>query len=331
MTTYFCTYTLHKDQNTRDQCMTLYGGMTPEDVAKELGSVRLLGRWSTVGQGKGYCIAEADTGADVARWLTQWIPMADISVVPVLDDNQQRSMILKQDPPYLVSYDKVGDGPVDGETLYMIKYQFKPGTRTEGFKIFANLTKEQDESDSGLCTPYGRYHIPSQGSGMCICSAPNASAIYQWAYNWNEMCDVYVEPVTSEEMTRKIIQSQPGFSHKHAALMEKIASSMPPVPSGPCFVTATFTFKTDEGKQEFIDILNGDDGLSVTRSWPGNESISCFSSTENPLKFVVQQKWASAGAHAEYMAMRKSTGLFDHVTSLLSEPLDIVHLESVEV
>ena len=328
MTTFFCTYTLHKDQATRDQCMTLYGGMTAEDVAKELGNVRLLGRWSTVGEGKGYCIAEADTGADIARWLTQWIPMADIEVLPVLDDNQHRAMVLKTEPPYKVPYDKVGDAPLEGETLYFIRYQFKPGKRTEGFQIFANLTEAQDAADSGACTSYGRYHVPSEGNGMCICSAPNAAALYQWAFNWNEMCDVFIEPVTLEATTRAIIQSQPGFAQKHAALMEHLTAA---APKGPCFVTATFTFKTLEGKQEFLDILNGPDGLSVTRAWPGNEFITCYTSTDNPLTFVIQQKWTTEQAHAEYMQMRKDTGLFDHVTALLEKPLDIVHLETVEV
>lgn len=41
MNKYFCEYKILPDNLTRDDCMTLFGGMTHEDDLKELGKVNL--------------------------------------------------------------------------------------------------------------------------------------------------------------------------------------------------------------------------------------------------------------------------------------------------
>ena len=58
MPTFFCEYKILDE--ARDDCMTFFGGMTPEDDLRDLGGkIRLLGRWSTVGEASGYCVCEA--------------------------------------------------------------------------------------------------------------------------------------------------------------------------------------------------------------------------------------------------------------------------------
>ena len=80
--------------------------------------------------------------------------------------------------------------------------------------------------DSGLCTSYGRWHVPSQGCGFAIASTPSAFDIYKWAYNWNALCDVEIIPVTRDEQTREVIKGGMGFQFKHNMLMEEMSEMM---------------------------------------------------------------------------------------------------------
>tara|TARA_A100001015_G_scaffold224011_1_gene252500 strand:- start:976 stop:1713 length:738 start_codon:yes stop_codon:yes gene_type:complete len=224
--TFICEYNILPDNKTRDTCLTLFGGMTYEDDLHELGDVKLLGRWACVGEARGYCVAQAKNVSSIQRWLTNWVPMADIKVTPCLDDNQQRELILGKTPSYIVPYTHVGDMPKTDESLYFIKYQFKPESRNEGFKLFSMMSQEHDKEDSGNCTSYGRWHVPSQGCGYAIASAPSVFDVYKWAYNWNELCDVVISPVTDDTVTREIIQSGVGYKVKHDMLVAEMSSLM---------------------------------------------------------------------------------------------------------
>ena len=42
----------------RDTCYTIFGGMSEEDDKKQEGKVNVLGRWGSVGLGKGHCICK---------------------------------------------------------------------------------------------------------------------------------------------------------------------------------------------------------------------------------------------------------------------------------
>ena len=147
----------------------------------------------------------------MSAWLSNWVPMADIYTVPVLTDNEHREMLLGAASDYVVPYDMVDAAPKEGESLYFIKYKFHPGKRSEGFKAFASMTQEQDETDSGDCTSYGRWHVPSEGCGYAIASAPNAAAIYKWAYNWEPLCYCEIQGVTGDATTRAILRKAPGL------------------------------------------------------------------------------------------------------------------------
>ena len=223
--TFICEYTILPEHKTRDTCMTLFGGMTESDDLRELGDVKLLGRWGCVGQAKGYCLAQAQNVASVQKWLINWVPMADIKVTPVLDDNEHRKLILKEEPRYMVEYKNVNSGPKQKESLYFIKYQFKPGCVDDGFKLFSTMTEEQDKQDSGLCTSFGRWHVPSLACGYAIASSPSVFDIYKWAFNWKDLCECTITPVTQDEVTRNCIKQGLGFKVKHQLLMEEMKKS----------------------------------------------------------------------------------------------------------
>ncbi len=223
LNTFYCEWRILPENATRDACLTMFGGMTELDDLKEQGDVKLLGRWACVGEARGFCIAQAKTVLQVQAWLTNWVSMADIKVVPCLDDNQHRELILGTEPSYVVPYEKVNYPPNENESLYFVRYQFRDGCRDEGFKIFANLTEEDDQKDPGNCTSLGRWHVPSQGCGYAIASSPSVLDVYKWAYNWNALCDVEVFPVTQDQETRDIIKSGFGYEVKRKMLMEKMS------------------------------------------------------------------------------------------------------------
>ena len=59
--------------------------------------------------------------------------------------------------------------------------------------------------------------------------------------------------------------------------------------------------------------------------------INVFESSEDTNLLVVWGKWNSQANHDSYLEMRKSTGLFDQVMDMLSEPFEVLHLDSVSV
>lgn len=154
-----------------------------------------------------------------------------------------------------------------------------------------------------------------------MASSPSVLDVYKWAYNWDSLCNCEIVPITTDEVTRKIIKSKPGFKKKHEELMEELHVEET------CFISAKFPFKDEESKNKFIDILNGPKGLEVTRNSQGCLWINCFESTDNPCEFIIQQKWEREEDHTAYLEMRKKTGLFDTVSEMLESPLEIVHMK----
>ena len=78
----------------RIPCMTYFASMTEEDDKAESVGVEILGRWSDMGNASGAFVCRADNYTDVASWLYNWAPMADINVKPICDDNSARKSIL---------------------------------------------------------------------------------------------------------------------------------------------------------------------------------------------------------------------------------------------
>ena len=206
----------------RVPCMTYFASMTPEDDEKESPGVELLGRWSVMSNASGGFVCRADKHTDVESWLYNWVPMADINITPICDDNVARRVILGKEPDFLVDYSHVNDEPEEGETLDMINYKFHSDKKKTGYNLFANLTEEQDKGDSGNCRPLGRWHNLGEGTGMAVAAAKSEGDIYKWAFNWTEICDCSIVPVLTDSQARKIISGKPDFETKLKAVQESM-------------------------------------------------------------------------------------------------------------
>ena len=209
--------------SARVPCMTYFASMTPDDDLAESTGVEILGRWSNVGNATGVFVCKAEKYSDVTSWLYNWVPMATCDVKAICDDNVARKIILGKEPDYLVDYSHVKDEPVEDEVLYHITYQFDKSKKVEGQRLFANLTKEQDDADSGKCRPLGRWHDLGSGSGMAIAAARSEEDIYKWAFNWAEMCDCEIVPVLTDAQSRNVIKSKANYEQKLKQTMESLS------------------------------------------------------------------------------------------------------------
>ena len=220
MTTFVGTWKI-MDQ-ARVPCMTYFASMTKDDDVAELGNVELLGRWSDIGTASGVCVFKAENYSDAVSWLYNWVPMATCTVKAVCDDNVAREIILGTKPEYQVDYSHVGDEPVENEVLYYIRYKFNQDKKVEGNKLFASLTKEQDEGDSGNCRPLGRWHDLGTGTGLAIAAARSEADIYKWAFNWAEMCNCEITPVLTDAQCRSVIRGKADYQQK----LDQVRASM---------------------------------------------------------------------------------------------------------
>ncbi len=55
-------------------------GATPPE------NVRMLGRWHSLGEGEGFCIAESDDPEAIGVWMQEWSDLLVFRVQPVVDD-----------------------------------------------------------------------------------------------------------------------------------------------------------------------------------------------------------------------------------------------------
>jgi hypothetical protein len=221
MPLFYLKYTIN--ENARSDCMTYFGGMTPDDDVKDMGKdIQLLGRWSTVGESSGFCICQAKNAKVLNSWLLNWSTMATIECFPVVDDNAARKIILGNEPSFMFDYTNVGNEAKSDESLYFIEYKFHPEKRQQGFEAFSQMTQEQDVCDAGSNTCYGRWHNLGTGSGVAICSSKSEVDLYTWAFHWTSMCDCVVRPVVSDKDCRDNIKSKPDFQVKYQGLMDKM-------------------------------------------------------------------------------------------------------------
>ena len=218
MSLFYLKYTLLDAH--RDTCMILFGGMSAEDDAADVGpDVTILGRWATVGECSGYMICTATDADALNLWLVKWSTMATITVTPILDDNQARRIVLKATPPYVTSYDSIDADAREGECLYAIEYTFHPGKKMEGYGILSRMT----EDDAGPNTCYGRWHNLGSGTGFAVCSSKSELDVYTWAYAWGDLCDCVIRPVVKDEACRHaIVSTQPNFWSRHRALLRSL-------------------------------------------------------------------------------------------------------------
>ena len=80
-------------------CFKAFSQMTPDDDVKDAGpNIKIVGRWHSVGGGRGVCICETDNVEDLTSWMVNWAGMCEIDVIPVVEDATVRSVISQKMP-----------------------------------------------------------------------------------------------------------------------------------------------------------------------------------------------------------------------------------------
>ncbi len=87
---YLVTWKVHEEK--RHEALKTFSAMSDEDDSKDLGDVRLIGRWHDLIGFTGVAIAETDDPKALTEWLLNWNGVIDVQSVPVLDDNEAREL-----------------------------------------------------------------------------------------------------------------------------------------------------------------------------------------------------------------------------------------------
>lgn len=87
---FMVTWKVHEDK--RHEALKAFSAMRDEDDSRDLGGVRLIGRWHDVIGFTGVAIAETDDPQALSAWLLNWNGVIDVQSVPVLDDNETREI-----------------------------------------------------------------------------------------------------------------------------------------------------------------------------------------------------------------------------------------------
>ena len=196
----------------RANCITLFSSMTEEMDKDETGEVNVIGRWVNTSSASGSCLFEAPNGTAIGSWLHNWFTMVTNHITPVVDDNMARKIILKEEPSWKATYDKVGHEAPEGYSLYTIHWKTGFAQRAECDAAFSSMTEEQDKTDTGDVINMGRYHNLGNGTGFCICAAKSEYDLQACAYNWNTMGDCTIEPVMSDTEIRGMVKSKPNYA-----------------------------------------------------------------------------------------------------------------------
>ena len=62
------------------------GGPPPEGV-------KMIGRWHSLGGGKGVCLSETNDAVALAKWTQDWSDLMSMDVYPVMDDETAAKVI----------------------------------------------------------------------------------------------------------------------------------------------------------------------------------------------------------------------------------------------
>ena len=91
----------------------------------------------------------------------------------------------------------------------------------------------------------------------------------------------------------------------------------------PHIVFATFTFKDEDMKQEFLQMLESPEGLEVSRSSKGCRLFECLESQEDPKTIVIRQEWDSQADHEAYFEKRVASGMVEKLGSMLEGEIEV--------
>ena len=226
MPLFYMHWTLHADKKA--ETMTYFASLKDEDHARDIGDkVKVYGRWHNLGNLTGHIIAESTSANDIINWAHNWSQeSSEVELVPVMDHNKLKEMILGKVPQEVFSYDRTNYEPKDDETLYICKYQFRDiESRTKGYEIACSMSREDDVEANGTSAlqHLGRWHVPSEGWGIFLAVAKDHNELFYWAKKWASLGDIQFIPVLTDKATAKIIRNKPGYDQKLAKMMAKFA------------------------------------------------------------------------------------------------------------
>ena len=93
--------------------------------------------------------------------------------------------------------------------LYQITWNMFPEKKMDCYKVFSQMTPDDDVKDAGEDIKIvGRWHSVGGGSGVCICETSNMEALTGWMVNWAGMADLKVVPVVEDATVRKVISEK---------------------------------------------------------------------------------------------------------------------------
>ena len=89
---------------------------------------------------------------------------------------------------------------------FMLTWRLHPDKRHDGLKGFSQMDKAADKADMGdTIKLIGRWHDIAKASGVAIFEANDASAMANWALNWNSIMDITeLSPVLDDEEARAL-------------------------------------------------------------------------------------------------------------------------------
>jgi hypothetical protein len=221
---YAATYTMHADK--RSDCCTYFASMSEEALAAEAGpDVKMLGRWHNPAEGSGFLICEAKSVTALHEWMWKWSEdLCSIKVMPILNDDMAREVVLGTKPAFSMSLDHLDDDPRDGESLFILHWSFKshPEHKLPAYEKFAGMTEEDEAKDRGNCRYLGRFHDMSGGTGFQVAAAKSEIDLYKWAFHWAGSIDLTWVPVVKDKTAQEIIKKKDGYDARLASLMDKM-------------------------------------------------------------------------------------------------------------
>lgn len=196
----------------RDNCIAVFSAMTEEMDKIDPGECNLLGRWFNTGGASGFFVFEAPNATAIGSWLHNWFTMVTFRVNPVVDDNMVRKIVLKKEPSWKATYDKIGHEAPEGYSLYTIDFKIHFAQRAACYAKFSAMTEAEHKAHQGDVISMGRYFNLANGTGLCICAAKSEYDLQAWCYNWNSTSDNNIQPVMSDTETRGMVKSKPNYA-----------------------------------------------------------------------------------------------------------------------
>jgi len=88
---------------------------------------------------------------------------------------------------------------------YMLTWTIYPETFDEALQYFSQMTAEDDREQLGdAVTLVGRWNDLVSRTGVAILESDDISAVNAFCLNWQNVCDLKITPVMSDEEVRAL-------------------------------------------------------------------------------------------------------------------------------